>query len=162
MGRLLSFLWTWIDILMAILMASMIALVFTNVVMRYGFSSGLRVSVELSRLGFVWVVMLGAVVALRRGEHLAVTEFSEAFFPRAVPLLRRLAWLVILVSVSMLFWGATKQTIANWSNISPLTGLPTGIMYLSGVVSGLLMAFVAIVRIFGSPDYIQSLTEDRR
>lgn len=162
MGRLLSFLWTWIDILMAVLMLSMITLVFTNVVMRYGFSSGLRASVELSRLGFVWVVMLGSVVALRRGEHLAVTEFSEAFFPRAVPLLRRLAWLVILVCVSMLFWGATKQTIANWSNISPLTGLPTGIMYLSGIVSGLLMAFVAIVRIFGSPDYVQSLTEDRR
>lgn len=162
MGRLLSFLWTWIDILMAVLMLSMITLVFTNVVMRYGFSSGLRASVELSRLGFVWVVMLGSVVALRRGEHLAVTEFSEAFFPRAVPLLRRMAWLVILVCVSMLFWGATKQTIANWSNISPLTGLPTGIMYLSGIVSGLLMAFVAIVRIFGSPDYVQSLTEDRR
>lgn len=162
MGRLLSFLWTWIDILMAVLMLSMITLVFTNVVMRYGFSSGLRASVELSRLGFVWVVMLGSVVALRRGEHLAVTEFSEAFFPRAVPFLRRMAWLVILVCVSMLFWGATKQTIANWSNISPLTGLPTGIMYLSGIVSGLLMAFVAIVRIFGSPAYVQSLTEDRR
>ena len=63
----------------------MVALVFTNVVLRYGFSSGLRPSVELSRLGLVWVVMLGAAVVLRRGEHLAVAEFSERLFPKAVP-----------------------------------------------------------------------------
>lgn len=160
MGRLASLLWTWIDVAMAALMSAMIALVFTNVVMRYGFSSGLRVSVELSRLGFVWVVMLGAVVVLRRGEHLAVTEFSEAFLPKAVPLLRRLAWLIILVCALMLFWGAQKQTLDNWHNISPLTGLPTGLMYLSGVLSGLMMTFVALVRIFGSPDYIQTLEEE--
>ncbi|AWB08154.1 TRAP transporter small permease (plasmid) [Azospirillum humicireducens] len=161
MGRLVSFLWTWIDAIMAILMAAMIVLVFTNVVMRYGFSSGLRVSVELSRLGFVWVVMLGAVVALRRGEHLAVSEFSEAFFPRAVPILRRFSWLVILVSVSMLFWGAVGQTIANWHNISPLTGLPTGVMYLAGAVSGLLMAFVAIMRLFGPPETVKPAPESK-
>lgn len=147
MRRLVSILWTWIDVIMALLLAAMIALVFANVVLRYGFSSGLRSSVELSRLGFVWVVMLGAVAALRRGEHLAVTEFSETFFPRAVPFLRRLCWLVVLVSVLMLFLGAARQTLANWHNISQLTGLPTGLMYLSGAVSGLLMAFVAVVRV---------------
>jgi TRAP-type C4-dicarboxylate transport system permease small subunit len=147
MRRLVSILWTWIDVVMALLLAAMIALVFANVVLRYGFSSGLRSSVELSRLGFVWVVMLGAVAALRRGEHLAVTEFSEAFFPRAVPFLRRLCWLVVLVSVLMLFLGAARQTLANWHNISQLTGLPTGLMYLSGAVSGLLMAFVAVMRV---------------
>ncbi|RCS22805.1 TRAP transporter small permease [Phyllobacterium salinisoli] len=162
MRRLASFLWKWVDIAMAALLGAMIVLVFANVVMRYGFSSGLRVSVELSRLGFVWVVMLGAAVVLRRGEHLAVTEFSEAFFPRAVPLLRRLAWLVVLVSVSMLFWGALRQTIANWHNISPLTGLPTGLVYLSGVVSGLLMAVVAIVRLFGNPSYVQPQVENHQ
>lgn len=147
MGRLVSVLWTWIDAIMAVLLAAMIALVFANVVLRYGFSSGIRSSVELSRLGFVWVVMLGAAVALRRGEHLAVTEFSAAFFPRAVPVLRRLCWLVILVAVTMLAWGAARQTLANWHNISQLTGLPTGLMYLSGAIAGALMAVIAIARL---------------
>jgi TRAP-type C4-dicarboxylate transport system permease small subunit len=162
MGRLVSFIWRWIDIAMAVLMSAMIVMVFVNVVMRYGFSSGFRAAIELSRLGFVWVVMLGAVVVLRRGEHLAVTEFSEAFFPRAVPTLRRLAWLVVLVAASMLFWGAMRQTLANWQNISPLTGLPTGLAYLSGVVSGALMVAIAIVRLFGNPNYVQPQTESRQ
>lgn len=152
MGRLVSILWTWIDVIMAILLAAMIALVFANVVLRYGFSSGIRSSVELSRLGFVWVVLLGAAAALRRGEHLAVTEFSAAFFPRAVPLLRRLCWLVILVAATMLSWGAARQTFANWHNFSPLTGLPTGLMYLPGAIAGALMALIAIVRLIQPAD----------
>jgi TRAP-type C4-dicarboxylate transport system permease small subunit len=104
--------------------------------------------VELSRLGFVWVVMLGAATVLRRGEHLAVAEFSENLFPRAVPFLRRLAWLVIMVAVLMLFTGAWRQMMANWNNISQVTGLPSALFYLAGVVSGLLMAAVALIRVF--------------
>ena len=144
-------LWRVIDIVMAVIMAAMIALVFTNVVLRYGFASGLRPSVELSRLGLVWLVMLGAAVTLRRGEHLAVTELTERLMPRAVPFLRRASYVVITVAVLMLFWGSFKQMNANWGNISQLTGLPTALVYLAGVVSAVLMATIAVVRIF-DPD----------
>jgi len=139
--------WSVIDLIMAILLAAMIALVFVNVVMRYGFSSGIRQSVELARLWFVWIVMLGAAVVLRRGEHLAVAEFSEALFPRAVPTLRRICWIIVIVAVGMLFVGALNQTMANWKNISQLTGLPSGLFYLAGVVSAIMMAGIAVVRL---------------
>lgn len=147
MRRLVHIFWSIIDLLMAVILAAMIALVFANVVLRYGFSSGIRQSVELARLWFVWIVMLGAAVVLRRGEHLAVAEFSEALMPRAVPILRRLCWIVVLVAVGMLFVGALNQTMANWNNISPLTGLPSGLFYLAGVVSAILMASIALVRL---------------
>lgn len=144
-------LWNSIEVIMALLMVTMIALVFTNVVLRYGFSSSLRPSVELSRMCFVWVVMLGAVVVLRRDEHLAVTEITDVFFPRAVPFLRRIGWAIILLAVGMLFWGSFRQMMANWNNISQLTGLPSGLFYAAGFISGGLMAFVAVIRIF-NPD----------
>jgi TRAP-type transport system small permease protein len=147
MKRLIRHLWSVVDVVMAVLLAAMIALVFANVVLRYGFSSGIRQSVELARLWFVWVVMLGAAVVLRRGEHLAVAEFSETLFPRAVPTLRRLCWIVVIVAVGMLFFGTLNQTMANWSNISPLTGLPSALFYLAGVVSAVLMAAIAVVRL---------------
>jgi TRAP-type transport system small permease protein len=147
MRRIAQRFWSVIDLIMAILLAAMIALVFVNVVMRYGFSSGIRQSVELARLWFVWIVMLGAAVVLRRGEHLAVAEFSEALFPRAVPTLRRICWLIVIVAVGMLFVGALNQTVANWKNISQLTGLPSGLFYLAGVVSAIMMAGIAVVRL---------------
>lgn len=80
-------LWKAIAALMAVLMAAMIGLVFANVVMRYGFASGVRPAIELSRLGFVWIVMLGAALALRANEHLAITEVVETLLPGAVPVL---------------------------------------------------------------------------
>ncbi len=145
---LLRLLWKFMDMIMAALMALMIVLVFTNVVLRYGFSSGLRQSIELSRWGFVWIVMLGSVVVLRRGEHLAITDVSEALFPRAVPVLRRISWAVILVSVTLLFWGASKQAIANWNNYSQLTGLPKGLLYVPGGIAGFMMMFIAFGQLF--------------
>jgi len=146
--RAARLLWQFMDVIMALLMASMIVLVFTNVVLRYGFSSGLRQSIELSRWGFVWIVMLGSVVVLKRGEHLAITDVSEALFPRAVPFLRRLSWAVILLSVTLLFWGASKQAIANWNNYSQLTGLPKGLLYVPGGIAGFMMIFIALGQLF--------------
>ena len=161
MRRIARLCWSTIDIVMAVLLAAMIVLVFANVVLRYGFSSGIRQSVELARLWFVWVVMLGAAVALRRGEHLAVSEFSEAFLPRAVPLLRRLCWIVVIIAVVMLFIGALNQTMANWGNISQLTGLPSALFYLAGVVSAVLMGAVAVVRLI-DPMAVDAFREERK
>lgn len=147
MWRFVRLFWKSIDVFLALLLAAMIAMVFTNVVLRYGFSSGIRQSVELARLLFVWVVMIGAAVTLRRGEHLALSEFAEKFAPRAIPLLRRLTWLVVLGAVAMLFQGTLKQVGANWNNISQLTGLPSALFYLAGAVSAVLMGFIAVIRL---------------
>lgn len=152
--------WKGIDLVIAALLLAMIVLVFANVVLRYGFSSGLRPSIELSRLAFVWLVLLGAAVVLRREEHLAVTEFRDAYLPWAVPALRRLVYVVIAVGVLMLFWGAFRQMNANWSNISQLTGLPSALLYLPGVISGVLMAVIAVVRIV-DPAALREPGDDR-
>src|SRR4026208_623402 len=56
--------------LMVVNLALMVVMVFGNVVLRYGFNSGITVSEELSRWLFVWMTFLGAVVALRSHGHL--------------------------------------------------------------------------------------------
>ncbi|MCL9776557.1 TRAP transporter small permease [Vibrio methylphosphonaticus] len=160
MQSVLKWIWNSIDVIMAVILTAMVALVFTNVVLRYGFSSGLRPSVELSRLGLVWVVMLGAAVVLRRGEHLAVAEFSEKLLPKAVPMLRRICWAIILVAVGMLYVGSYRQMMSNWSDISQLTGLPSALFYLAGVVSGALMGVIALVRIF-KPEWQLDIDEEK-
>lgn len=151
--------WQVIDVAMALTLFAMIALVFTNVVMRYGFASGLRPAIELSRLGFVWLVLLGAAVVLRRGDHLAVTEVSAALFPKALTALERLRYVVIAVGCAMLFWGSFKQMNANWGNVSQITGLPTALVYLAGAVAGAIMMVIAVARIF-SPGALKEPGDD--
>ena len=48
----------------------MVVLVFSNVVLRYVFNSGITLSEELSRWAFVWMTFLGAIVAVKEGGHL--------------------------------------------------------------------------------------------
>jgi hypothetical protein len=50
--------------------------VFINVVLRYGFGSGIPASEELSRLLFVWMVFIGAAAAYPAGEHMAFTSLA--------------------------------------------------------------------------------------
>jgi TRAP-type transport system small permease protein len=64
----------------AILLALMVVLVFGNVVLRYGFNSGITVSEELSRWMFVWLTFLGAIIAVREHGHLG-TDFLIARLP---------------------------------------------------------------------------------
>ncbi len=151
MRTFLRWVWAAADIMIAVIMIAMIVIVFLNVVLRYGFASGLRESVELSRLGLVWLVMIGAAIVLRRNEHLAVKDVVNILPPSIAAILSRLAYVIILVSVLMLFWGALKQALANWNNISPLTGLPVSVFYIAGVFSSVIMICLATVRII-SPD----------
>ncbi len=61
-------------------LAIMVVLVFGNVVLRYGFNSGLTMSEELSRWLFVWLTFMGAVVALNERTHLG-TDMMVARLP---------------------------------------------------------------------------------
>ena len=55
---------------MVVALALMVVLVFGNVVLRYGFNTGITVSEELSRWLFVWITFMGAIVAMKEGTHL--------------------------------------------------------------------------------------------
>ena len=145
--------WVLIEALLALLLAGMIVMVFTNVAMRYGFNSGLRWGIELSRMAFVWIVMLGSALALRSNEHLAVTELVETFLPRALRPRWVLTRIIIVGLLVMFVIGCWRQMMLNWVNISQVTGLPTALFYLAGVIGGGLMIVVAIGQMLTPPPH---------
>ena len=148
--KLVNGLWHAIEILMAITMVIMIVLVFINVVLRYGFDSGILVTAEISRFLFVWFIMFGAAICMRDDAHLDLRVIEHRLSPKVRWLLRRFVYAVIILSSSMLFLGSYRQTIANWPNISPLSGVPVGVLYLAGAVGGALITATALYRFFVS------------
>ncbi|MGM8930235.1 TRAP transporter small permease [Salinicola halophyticus] len=136
-----------LNLLMVLALVAMIALVFTNVVLRYGFNSGISISVELSRFLFVWVIFLGTVVGLIRHEHLRVTTLSDRLPRHLQGLLQRLVTLAMLGCCLMLIKGSYAQTRLNWSDLSPISGIPVGVFYLAALVAGVLMALILILRL---------------
>nr|POR07572.1 hypothetical protein BOH68_05280 [Cobetia sp. MM1IDA2H-1] len=132
---------------MVLALVAMIVLVFVNVVLRYGFNSGISISVELSRFLFVWVTFMGAVTALIRQEHLSVNTFADKLPAAMRAGLDRLVTLAMLGCCLMLLKGSYAQTVLNWSNLSPISGIPVGVFYLAGLMAGVLMSLILLWRL---------------
>ncbi len=61
-----------LELLVVVALVAMVFMVFGNVVLRYGFNSGITISEEMSRYCFIWLTYIGAMVAMREGGHLGV------------------------------------------------------------------------------------------
>lgn len=118
---------------MAASLALMALLVFGNVVLRYGFGTGVAAAEELSRLLFVWMVFLGAVAAYPAGEHMAFTsllallEKGPRYLLTGMTLLVRL---LMLLACALLARGAWLQIEAAWGSVSPVMGYPIAMLPL--------------------------------
>lgn len=72
-GRLDTAIGRAVEFVVAALVVIEIVVLFSGVVARYGLHQPLVWSDELASILFLWLSMLGAVVALRRGEHMRMT-----------------------------------------------------------------------------------------
>jgi TRAP-type C4-dicarboxylate transport system permease small subunit len=137
--------------LMVACLALMVLMVFGNVVLRYGFNSGITASEELSRWLFVWMTFLGAIVAVRRHAHLG----TDALVSRLPLVGQKLCFVAAHGLMLYICWlmgrGAWQQTIINLETTSAVMQLPMAWLYASGVVFAVLAgAFILIelVRLF--------------
>ena len=81
MGKIVEGYFHLLKFLIVLCMALMVILVFGNVVLRYGFNTGITISEELSRWFFVYVTFLGAIVAMREHAHLGVDSLVRRLSP---------------------------------------------------------------------------------
>jgi TRAP-type C4-dicarboxylate transport system permease small subunit len=123
-----------LDFLMAAALAVMVVLVFGNVVLRYAFNSGITVSEELSRWLFVWLVFLGAVVAMKEHGHLGVDMVVSRLPDGGKKVCVVVGQLLMLWVCWLLCSGSWQQTMINIDVAAPTTGLSMGWFYFVGVV----------------------------
>ena len=136
MNKIVEGYFTLLKIIITLCLATMVVLVFGNVVLRYGFNMGITASEEISRLLFVWLTFLGAIVALREHGHLGVDMLV-----RRLPSLGKKICLVVshvlMIYVSWLMLdGSWAQTLINVDVAAPATGFSMGLFYGVGVVFG--------------------------
>lgn len=133
--------------LMVACLALMVVMVFGNVVMRYGFNSGLTLSEELSRWLFVWMTFLGGVVALQERAHLG-TDTLIARLPRAGQKACLFLALVLMAWICwLIFDGAWQQVKINWDSTSAVMEASMGYFYASGMVFAILAAPVLLLNL---------------
>lgn len=144
MSSLIDRLCRFLEFLIAVGLAAMVILVFSNVVLRYGFNSSIVMSEEVSRWLFIWMTFLGALVAMHEHGHLGV-DLVVSKLPR----LGRKACLIVshlimLGIVLMLFVGGLEQTQINWDISAPTTGASMAIVHMSSVVFSVIATIILL------------------
>src|SRR5512133_1808425 len=127
-----------LELLIVVCMVAMVIMVFGNVVLRYGFNSGIDVSDELSRYCFIWLTYIGAMVAMREGGHLGMDTLVKVLPLGGKKLCFFLSELLMLVCNAMFLWGTYQMHELQVTNISPVVGFSMiwvyGIGYVVSVV----------------------------
>jgi len=134
---------------MAICLGVMAVAVFVNVVLRYGFGSGVAASEELSRLLFVWMVFIGATAAYPAGEHMAFTSLVGALRnrPRLMTAMTLLIRLLVLLGSALLAWGAWQQVVVGMDSRSVVLGYPTALLPLPAFLCATAIGLMALVEL---------------
>jgi TRAP-type C4-dicarboxylate transport system permease small subunit len=123
-----------LSLIMAACLAVMVVLVFGNVVMRYGFNSGITLSEELSRWLFVWMTFMGAIVALKEHGHLGTDMLVGRLGPAGKKFCLALSHAAMLFVCWLLFKGAYQQTVINLESTSAVMEVSMAWVYAPGVV----------------------------
>lgn len=129
-----------LELVIVVALAIMVVLVFGNVVLRYGFNSGLMLSEELSRLLFVWLIFLGAILASLEHAHLGVDMMVRRLPASGKRACIALSGVLMLVTCVLLIVGCWRQMAVNFDNLMPVLGIPYAVLYAAGLVGGLGLA----------------------
>ncbi|WP_280190769.1 TRAP transporter small permease [Delftia sp. PS-11] len=112
------------EALMVLALAGMVIAVFINVVLRYVFHTSIVSYEEISRLLFVWLVAIGAIVAAFEGSHLGFDLVTSRVGPGARKALFWLSQLLVLLCMGLLVWGSWAQVQAGLNSYSTVLGYP--------------------------------------
>ena len=140
--RLIDWICRLFVFLMVVCLALMVVMVFGNVVLRYGFNSGITLSEELSRWLFVWMTFLGAVVGVRNHSHLGTDSLVSRLPVVGRKICFAAAHLLMLGLCWLMFSGAWQQTVINYGTTSAVMEASMAGFYVSGVVFAVLAALI--------------------
>lgn len=134
---------------MAACLGVMALAVFVNVVLRYGFGSGIAASEELSRLLFVWMVFIGATAAYPAGEHMAFTSLVGMLRrrPAAFAAMTALIRLLVVLACALLAWGAWQQVVVGLGSRSVVLGYPTALLPLPALLAAVAIGVMALIEL---------------
>lgn len=125
----------------------MALLVFANVVLRYAFNSGVAVSEELSRLLFVWLIFLGAILASRQHAHIGFDGVVRKLSARTRKVLIFVNAALMLAACAFFIIGGWKQTVINLDNSYPVLDIPYAWLYAVAIVFGAGLALSILLNV---------------
>ncbi len=129
-------------------LAGMVIAVFVNVVLRYVFATSIVSYEEISRLLFVWLVAVGAIVTAFEGKHLGFDMLTSRLKGAPKKLLFWISQIIVAACMVLLLVGSWEQVKAGMDSYSTVLGYPLALGAAATLVLavGLLVALVVDLR----------------
>ena len=142
--NILDSVFIWALRLAMLLLVLMVIIVFTNVVLRYGFSSGIRWSEEVALIIVIWFTFIAMALGVKENLHINIT-----ILPKRLPrifndILNILKYVLeIFIGVILFYYGIGITQNAGKSRL-PATGITNAINYVIVPISAIFIILYAI------------------
>jgi TRAP-type C4-dicarboxylate transport system permease small subunit len=139
---------TLLEKTLVVIMSAMVINVLWQVFSRYILTNPSSFTDELARYLMIWVGVLGAAYVAGKGNHVAITYFSEKMSPANLKKTQVFINLTILVFavLGMLLGGVRLVFITLvLEQLSPALKIPLGVVYSVIPISGILIIFYKIL-----------------
>lgn len=150
MTRILDAIHLVLKVLLAALIAGLLIPVtmqilsrFTGIIPRYIWTE------EIARFCFVWMIMIGAMCAVRDGTHFDLDVVPAATNPKIEAAKRIFVHLAILFVGLVFVWYGWAFIEFGWFQTSEIAALPMNWIFSAWPIAGLLFAVFSIEKIVG-------------
>ena len=132
----------------ALLVVAEIVILFAGMASRYAFHAPLVWTDELSGMLFLWLAMLGAAVALRRGGHMCMTALVSGLQGRAARTAAIATHTIVAMFLAALLPASLQLMLDDWDVLTPalelsnawrLAALPAGLALMLVLTVGALV-----------------------
>jgi len=141
------------EIGLLLFLTALAVVVFLQVIFRYVLGLPLFWTEETARYCLVWSSMLGAGIALKRGQHIAATFVVNRLTRPWRGVVMRAAQLSVGIIVVVMLWGGIELLHVTRIQVSPALRIPMTYPYMAIPVGALIMLVHVLASLFRSlPD----------
>ena len=162
LGRYIEITFKVLEIIISVGLLIMIITSFSNVLIRYtnyipGWSETIFGSVlmkltgknaEIARIGFIYLVYLGSIIAARDNKHLMIDTLLMRVPPMVQKIIYVIIQLIIMVLMGVLAAGAWSIATKNINDFWVATQFPVFMIHIMGVVLGVALIIISIANLF--------------
>ena len=149
-----------VEVPVAVLTALEVLILLAGVISRYVFRNPLVWSDELASILFLWLAMLGAVVAFRRSEHMRMSTLVASAPPRWRPFFEAFAVAVAIAFLALVLHPSIEYAVDEAAVVTPAMEIPN-IWRASAIPIGfalmLIFALLRFMRVGGLGQVILAL-----
>jgi C4-dicarboxylate transporter DctQ subunit len=130
-----------LEMVICVILLTIVAVTFAQVISRYVLQASLTWSEELARFLLMWLAALSSAYAFKTRSHFALNFVVARFDERGRKAIGSLVTALVSLFLIVFAWEAAKFVVAVRDQTAPGTGMSMAIPYSSALAGSLLMLY---------------------